>query len=572
MNLQNEQQGLKSRWLRWLIYLLVISASSVAAGYRILHVNLLDQATRERLKSEGKPYWEGSPLLSANDRSRWCTIRALGDGNRYEIDGIIANPDNPGEFDLADPRKRNRFWATIDLVKHPDQQGEMHYYSSKPTLLPTLLAYLYRGVRLVTGKDLENHPFEVVRILLILVNVVPMALFLVLMAAVFETLAQDSYTRIILLVGASLGTYLTPFSITLNNHLPAAFSVGVVLFALVHILKNRNAWSIHFFVAGVFSAFAAANELPALSFFCWVGLILLVKNFFRTLLFFVPGAALVIAGFFVTNYNAHHDWIPPYAHRDDGEVVGRLDDGLYQAVEKKEVTPELAAAINQHAEQVGFYVSAGSATIHAGQMPVGKSVESRFVLTQTNDSQRLAIVRQKSGIIEIRKWDNWYEYPESFWLIGRKGGVDRGEARPGIYAFHCLVGHHGIFSLTPLWILSLGGLPLMSRHPYRRFGWIGLMTLVVSVVVVAFYLSRPLEDRNYGGGTSALRWLLWMAPLWLVAAVPMVDLLAKSIWGKIFVAILTVASIASAHYSAMNPWVHPWLYELLVQMEWIQPF
>ena len=107
---------------------------------------------------------------------------------------------------------------------------------------------------------------------------------------------------------------------------------------------------------------------------------------------------------------------------------------------------------------------------------------------------------------------------------------------------------------------------------FKRFHWMGLMAIIVSLVVVAFYLTRPLEDRNYGGGTSALRWLLWLAPIWIYTAVPLVEVLARSIWGKIGVTILTVASIASAHYSAMNPWVHPWLYELLVKMEWIQPF
>ena len=59
--------------------------------------------------------------------------------------------------------------------------------------------------------------------------------------------------------------------------------------------------------------------------------------------------------------------------------------------------------------------------------------------------------------------DNWYDYTyehngrvmESYWK--HPEGVDRGEPSPGVYALHVLVGHHGIFSLTPIWLLSVAG-------------------------------------------------------------------------------------------------------------------
>lgn len=561
---ENETGSSSGAGLRWVLYLLIIAAASAAASYRIWHVNAVDAGIRNSRQIEG------SPLLCANDRSRWCTIRALGDHNQYEIDQIIADPKTR-EFSFDD-KKYNRYWATIDLVKHRDRDGEMHYYSSKPTLFPTMLASLYKGVKSVTRKDLENDTFEVVRIMLVLVNVIPMALFLLLMAATLEILSNDTFTKLILLVAASFGTFLTPFTITLNNHLPAAFSVGITLFSLVHILKNDSSFGGHFFVAGIFSAFAAANELPALSFFCFTGLILLLQNWLKTLILFVPGAALVVAAFFVTNYYAHHDWIPPYAHRNDGAVIATLDESVFADVEQGKVTTELIEVLNQHADEIGFESSLSDSRIHEGQMPLSKTVEKRFVFTQSSDAQRLAIVKQKSGPIEIRQWNNWYEYPESRWLLHKKAGVDLGEKQVSTYAFHCLIGHHGIFSLTPLWLLSVCGMGMMFQGRMKRFTWIGVMSILISIVVVGFYLSRPLEDRNYGGGTSALRWLLWLAPLWIVCAVPFVEMLAQSIWGKIGVTIIVLLSIASAHYSAMNPWVHPWLYELLVKMDWIKPF
>lgn len=565
---QNGEIGrlaLKALVARWIVYSLIILTSAVAASIRISNVNAVP------LEIRNDRGIVGTPLLCANDRSRWSTIRALGDNNVYEIDSIISDPKT-GEFSLEPTGRRNRYWATIDLVKHVDKNGEMHFYSSKPTLFPTMLAYLYKGIKVATGKDLESDTFFVVRLILIIVNVIPMAILLVLLAIILEQVSEQSFTKIMLLVAASFGTFLTPFTITLNNHSPAAFSVAMTLFALFHILKNRDAMGLNFFIAGLFSAFAAANELPALSFFCFIGFVLLLQNWAKTLFLFILGALLVIAPFFWTNKLAHDDWIPPYVHRNDGAVIATLEEEEFSLVRQLKVSNELVSILDEHEKEIGFLVSEKSATIAEGQMPLGKKTIERYVLTQNNDSQRLAIVKRTNGRYEIRKWNNWYDYPESQWLLGKKQGVDKGEPDAGVYALHCLIGHHGIFSLTPIWILSLCGCPLLFNGRMKKFSWFGVMVIVISVVVIGFYISRPLEDRNYGGGTSALRWLLWLAPMWIIAAAPFVDLISRSIWGKIVVVLLIAGSIASAHYSAMNPWVHPWFYELMLHLKWIKPF
>lgn len=551
-------------FLRWSFYLLIIVSSSLAATYRLYRVNNLDESIRLERNITG------SPMLCANDRSRWCTIRALGENGKYEIDDILADPAT-GEFSF-DRRKYDRNWVTIDLVKHRDRKGEMHYYSSKPPLLPTLLAYLYRVNRALTGKTLADDPFPVVHTMLLVVNIIPMAIFLLVMAGIFEQLTDDLFTRIILMIAAAFGTFLTPFLVTLNNHLPAAISVGVAMFALLRIHCRDHAWSGHWFVAGLFSAFAAANELPALSFVCFAGLLLTIRSPIKTLALFVPGVFLVAAAFFLTNYNAHGDWIPPYAHRKDGPVVAVLPAEVFADIEQGKINDKLLKILDRHQDQIGFYVSSDRATLHEGQMPLPKNVAKRYVLTQGDDSRRLAIVQRKDGVAEVRLWGNWYEYPESRWLLPNKSGIDQGEPDPYRYALHCLIGHHGIFSLTPMWLLAVCGIPMFFTSRYRELRGIGLMILIVSVVVVGFYLARPVEDRNYGGGTSCLRWLLWLAPMWLMAAVPFVEWIGRNIWGKIAVSLLVAGSIASAHYSANNPWVHPWLYELLVRMEWIKPF
>ena len=65
------------------------------------------------------------PFLSANDRSRWDTVRAWSKPDMrvpacpYAIDRVIEQPS----------------WDTIDMVKH-----DGHFYSSKPPLFATLIA------------------------------------------------------------------------------------------------------------------------------------------------------------------------------------------------------------------------------------------------------------------------------------------------------------------------------------------------------------------------------------------------------------------------------------------------
>ena len=89
------------------------------------------------------------------------------------------------------------------------------------------------------------------------------------------------------------------------------------------------------------------------------------------------------------------------------------------------------------------------------------------------------------------------------------------------------IGHHGIFSLTPIWLLALPGIWLLGR----RYGLRDLALLIggVTVVCVTFYICfvKPL-DRNYGGMTSGFRWVFWFAPLWLLAVLPAADWLAAT--------------------------------------------
>jgi hypothetical protein len=173
----------------------------------------------------------------------------------------------------------------------------------------------------------------------------------------------------------------------------------------------------------------------------------------------------------------------------------------------------------------------------------------------------------------------WYNFEGSHWA--KRGtpagkGLDFSAEPTHVYAFHLLLGHHGWFSLTPVWFLALGSLlalGIRSAADVRKVfgkpagtGWtpemFAAMTLVVSVTVFAFYLTRT-QSYNYGGNTSGPRWLFWLIPLWVLAIPPAADRLAGSKGGRLLCAVLLGFSVMSVLYPAANPWRHPWILNLM---------
>ena len=125
------------------------------------------------------------PFLGANDRSRWATIRSLVEQGTYAIDDIIKEPN----------------WDTIDMVEHDDvgngpgvgSSASMHFYSSKPTLLTTILAGEYWLIYHLTGATLGDHPFEIGRFMLITINVIPLAIYFWLLSRMVERYGKTDW-------------------------------------------------------------------------------------------------------------------------------------------------------------------------------------------------------------------------------------------------------------------------------------------------------------------------------------------------------------------------------------------
>jgi len=415
------------------------------------------------------------PFFSANDRSRWCTIRALVEpemrvaGAPYAIDKV----------------RLLRGWDTIDMVKH-----DGHYYSSKPPLLPTMMAGVYWILFNVFGLSFAENLYPVCILVLACVNLPFMALFLWSVTKLAELFGKSDRSKLFIVAVACFATFLSTFCVTLNNHLPAAACAAAAIYLTMKMVLSGEFRLENSFMIGILSMFFVINELPSLSLFAALFLILLLylpwksnfRNAVQHLLLWVFGVLVVLTPILGTNHIAHDSFRPPYMHRKNG--------------------------------------------------------------------------------------DNWYEYSyetsngkvvKSYWQDPK--GLDVGEPSRAKYAFHVLIGHHGIFSLTPIWLFAMAGAVLMLRSKERAIQLFGLLVLGLTLLIVTFYVMRPLGDRNYGGNTCGLRWTFWLIPLWLSAMLPALERIENRpiLWKAALLCLLF--SALSVSFPTWNPWTHPWLFQ-----------
>ncbi|MFM1904402.1 MAG: hypothetical protein RLZZ440_2302 [Planctomycetota bacterium] len=437
------------------------------------------------------------PFLSANDRSRWATVRSLVERGSFAIEEVVVEPE----------------WGTIDTVVHPDRDGVLHLYSSKPPLLAVLAAGPYWLLTKATGWTLGDHPFELGRLLLVVVSLLPFAIFLGFSLRLVEAVGGSDWGRLWAAALLAFGTLLSTFAVVLTNHLPAAAATAASAWLCYRITCQGARAATTFAAAGVTAALAAAFELPALAWLAAVAALLARVDLRRTLVAGGAGAAVVAAAAVGTNWLAHGTLAPAYAFR---------------------ATEERPSAAGSEATD--------PASARAGQV--------------------------------VGSWNpaNWYDYSvvlpngrllTSYWRSPQ--GIDRGEPSPLRYAWHALVGHHGILSLTPAWLLVIPGISLLAarRRQAGAEAKLAIAIAMVSLVVVAFYLGRPQPDRNYGGMTAGFRWAFWLAPLWAAAAVPAADLLGRSRSGRAVGLVLLGLSVVSVAFPTWNPWTSPWIQQWL---------
>lgn len=470
--------------------LTVVTMAWVVA--RIASAELLFEPSLHRHADESSPpapqrIWPTTkprpmPTFSSNDRSRWATVRALVDHGTFSI--------GQGTFDteLGKYRGGRGFesgiiaedgWGTVDKMMDP-KTGR--FYSTKPPLLTVLAALEYAILKTLFGWSITEQPQLVVKTILLTLNALPLLGYLLLLRRSLERFGQTDWGILLTFASGCLGTFVTTFSNTLNNHVPAA----VITMALLALLLDEVPPSRRRLVAiGLLSGILVCFELPAASLSACVLAYLLVRHGSGAAVWAVSTAAIPLVVSLLLNRYAIGEWLPAYS-------------------------------------KVG---------------------------------------------------SEWYQYPGSHWTPPApnqtKHGIDwaRLHESRGAYIFHFLVGHHGWFSLTPIWLGSLISLlaPQRVGWPYPRF--FHIVAVLVSAVVFGFYLART---DNYGGWTSGPRWLIWLTPIWLLAWQPAADRCESSRLGRALGLVAVAVSVFSCTYPAWNPWRHPWLYQLMESQGWIR--
>ncbi|MHC4178769.1 MAG: hypothetical protein ACYSWU_14760 [Planctomycetota bacterium] len=517
------------------------------------------------------------PFLSGNDRSRWCTVRALVEedmrveGHPYAIDKVTQEPT----------------WDTIDMVKHGG-----HLYSSKPPLLPTLIAAEYWVIHRLTGiaggepMTLGTNPYWVGRFMLTTINVIPLLIYFLLLARLVERFGTSDWGRLFVTAAAVFGTFLTTFAVTINNHLPAAVSAMVTLYAAVRIWVDGERRLRYFALAGLFAAFTVTNELPALALFAALSAALLWKAPRQTILAYLPAALVVLAAFFATNWLAHGSLKPPYLHRKPIALAPVAEDFklsvaviLFEgalAEDETEASETLVQAVLGALGQDAIR----QAVVQSGWEQTGKAIEEAAGAATGRPLGEAARRAVTDAVQEADKTadrpDNWYDYAferngrfgESYWRDPQ--GIDRTDDSPAVYALHVLVGHHGIFSLTPVWLLSVVGVIIwLCNRRQRHLRELALLIAAVTVVCLAFYLYPRQFQRNYGGVVSGFRWMFWFAPLWLTVMLPAADAMARRWWTRLIALLTLVVSALSASYPTWSPWTLPWIMDYMQYLQGI---
>jgi hypothetical protein len=496
-------------------------------------------------------------FMTANDISRWCTVWSLLERGTYVID------DCPWQVDTQDKVER-----------------EGHFYSSKPALLSTIIAGILYPARTLSGVPLDkvvlqeraerwtqkpdpDNPGKLKGVLetpkdpvkwpayifyfkpvLILLNAIPFAIFLILFARVLDRYAGNDWAWIFVLIASAFGTYLLPYTQTLNNHTIGAFTAFFALYQFLPIWDEGELAGWRFAAAGFFAGFTASTELPALAFPALLGTLLLVRYPRQTLLYFLPGLIVPLAAFVGAQYvefGIGKNYIPYLPYESFGSKEYSYEGSIWD-------TPLELDAFNKTPEPYGvylFHMTLG----HHGVF----SLTPIFLLSAWG---ALRLLRGGGRFLTVWTWltllivtvlAGYYLYNPAPWKVG-------GAMHPYVWIFLAIPGLLALLALlSAIILLRRGGEPMAS---------VAWMTAVLTVVLLAFYTWNP-KARNYGGSAQGLRWLFWLIPFWLLMLPKAVERGQDRAFVRRLALLALAISAISVGYAMRNPWSHPWILDAM---------
>lgn len=415
--------------------------------------------------------------ISPNDRSRWNTVWSLVEFGTYQI------------FDTEEEAKKHNKpvqFLTIDKVR---KDGA--FYSSKPPLLPTVIAGWVGSLKRITGVPFTNDSRDAqgqmqsgsihlyAKLTLYVFQLTPFLVMLVLYRRYLDRYARTQFSWVMCVLAAGLGTYTAGYQGTLNNHVIGSAFCFFTAYQLVRIWYEGERQWWRFLLAGLCAGWTAANEYPAGLLALAALAIAILADWRKALAAFVPPLALVTVAVLYTNWIAIGSWIPAYVQKE-----------LY--------------------DYPGSHFVSGAA--------------GRSAIDSLNDADK------------------------------RENSIT--------YFIHMTVGHHGLLSLTPIWLFA-GWAAFASV--WRRDGPPADMAwpiLAVSIGAFAFFW-LVADQRNYGGFCHGFRWLMWLEPFWLLLLPLALDRCAENPRMRRLATGCLAVSVFSMADALCIPWTYSWLHRVL---------
>jgi len=348
--------------------------------------------------------------------------------------------------------------CTYDDVSTPESIKTARWYTSKPPLMEVIMYSVAWPICKVFGWDFKEK-FDVVgRAVIILFNVVPLALMLMFFGRWLYQLGARGFVYGYCLAAAAGGTYLTGWSVTLNNHVPAAFCVFFAYYLLYDISQRTDAGWGRFAMAGFLGSLAFTLETPALLFAAFSGVLLCACDWRRTLLAFGPAMLVPIVAFLVSNKLCIGQWFPFQwsfpLHYDPYWQTPREMDSLME--------PKLVYLFNLTFGHHGWFLLTPIFIIAL----VGIF---RNLVDNRSELQWLAMVMLIISAAVL----GFY-----VWKTNNYGGTTQGP--------------RWLFWLIPMWLVMLpAGVEWFVRRAVGR--WLSIVFLAVSVFSMAYSMNIPWQ-------------------------------------------------------------------------------
>ncbi|NUM55423.1 MAG: hypothetical protein HUU46_17380 [Candidatus Hydrogenedentes bacterium] len=234
--------------------------------------------------------------------SRLATVYSLTQHGTWYID----QPDNPFTPDTID-----KVVVRGDESNGVTRGGRM--ISSKPPVMPLVMTGVYLAAHTTTGWELTSDS-DVDALLVLMTIVLISGSFLLVIVFFAKTLAFFDLpfaSRIFLIAALAFGTQLAGFSITINNHVPAAAALTIALYIALGLLTGRlapTAW--RFAAFGFAGALVPTLDMPAGIYVAAAGCALLLRFPKQTAIWCVAGGAAPLLVHFVATWYATGGLLP----------------------------------------------------------------------------------------------------------------------------------------------------------------------------------------------------------------------------------------------------------------------